>query len=210
MQQLVFNQRTPNIIVVDDFYKNPDEIRKDALSQKFEEDERYYKGKRSPYRHLLPYVREEFQRLLGGIEINDWLSQPFNGTFQMTNSENPLVWHSDTQTFAAAIYLTPNSDVNTGTSFWKDKKYGCRRPPVIEDVKRINPTWKGEEELTPEKMCDEMYSEYNILHPDNWELVDRVGAIYNRLVIWDAKMIHSASSYGKEDRLVQLFFFSTK
>lgn len=194
MQELVFNQRNPHLLVVDSFYKNPDEIRKEALGQIFEEDDRYYKGKRSPRKHLLPYVKEEFERLLG-IRITDWLNQPFNGTFQITNADNPLVWHSDTQNFAAAIYLTPDADVNTGTSFWRDIKYGCRRPPnhPLEN-----------KEAPP----NEIYSEYNLLHPDNWELVDKIGAIYNRLVIWDAKMIHSASSYGKDDRLVQLFFFS--
>jgi hypothetical protein len=63
----------------------------------------------------------------------------------------------------------------------------------------------------------EIYNQYNILHGDNWELVDRVGAIYNRLVIWDAKIIHSASSYEglvsddpKKSRLVQLFFFNIR
>ena len=44
---------------------------------------------------------------------------------------------------------------------------------------------------------------------------DRVGGVYNRLVLWDAKMIHTASSYeglsgsdATHSRLVQLFFFS--
>ena len=46
------------------------------------------------------------------------------------------------------------------------------------------------------KASDEIYSEYNLLHPDNWELIDRVGAIYKRLVVWDGKLIHSASSYS--------------
>jgi hypothetical protein len=67
------------------------------------------------------------------------------------------------------------------------------------------------------QVADEVYNDYNILHPDNWELVDRVGAIYNRLAIWDAKMIHSASTYEglisevvDKARLVQLFFFTVR
>ena len=58
-----------------------------------------------------------------------------------------------------------------------------------------------------------VYSPYNLTHGDDWELVDRIGGVYNRLVIWDASLIHSASSYeGFEDftRLVQLFFFSVR
>ena len=65
-----------------------------------------------------------------------------------------------------------------------------------------------------EKAEVKTYNQETILSPEPWELVDRVGAIYNRLVMWDAKMIHSASSYAgivgqkpEDSRLVQLFFF---
>jgi hypothetical protein len=183
-----FHQHTPNILVVDNFYKNPDEIRKEALASKFETDDKIYKGKRTHYKFLFPYVKEEFERLLN-VKITDWLNQPANGIFQITNANDPLVWHSDTQDYAGAVYLTPDAD-SMGTSFWRDKKYGNRRPP------------------SNEAHCNEVYSEYNLTHPDNWELVDKVGAVYNRLVLWDAKLIHSASQYGDKERLVQLFFFS--
>lgn len=187
-----FNQSIPNILLVDNFYKNPDEIRKDALASQYEEDDKFYKGKRTSHKFLFPYVKEEFERLLN-VKITDWLNQPMNGIFQITSGKDPLVWHSDSQDYAGAIYLTPNDDADSyqqGTSFWRDKKFGNRRPP------------------SNEAHCNEVYSEYNLTHPDNWELVDKVGAVYNRLVLWDAKLIHSASQYGDKERLVQLFFFS--
>lgn len=183
-----FNVKRPNIIVVDDFYKNPEDLVARAESAKFEADERFYKGLRSE-RVLLPYVKEEFERLLGGATIVDWLNQPANGVFQKTNNTNPIVYHSDRQHYAAAVYLTRNA-TDYGTSFWADKKFGCRRPPDSAD------------------MCREIYSEYNLLHADNWQLIDKVGGVFNRLVIWDAQMIHSASMYGDMERLVQLFFFN--
>lgn len=190
----VFNINTPHLLVVDNFYKNPDEIRELALSQEFKADERYYKGKRSkPY--LLPYVKEEFERLLN-VRIIDWLNQPMNGVFQITTGNDPLVYHSDLQNFAAAIYLTKDAE-SMGTSFWKDKTYGCRRPPSHP--------------LEKKDVADsEVYSEYNILHPDNWELIDKIGGVYNRLILWDAKLIHSASTYGDAERLAQLFFFNVQ
>src|ERR1051326_3691974 len=161
-----FNQHTPHILVVDNFYKNPDQIRQEALAQKFEEDERFYKGKRSPYKHLLPYIKEEFERLLNA-KITDWLNQPMNGIFQITNSNDPLVWHSDTQDYAGAVYLTPNVDdadsYRQGTSFWRDKKYGCRRPPqgdITISVGAIGSEEKGtintyENKKAKEEMCNE-------------------------------------------------------
>jgi hypothetical protein len=44
-----------------------------------------------------------------------------------------------------------------------------------------------------------------------FEEVDRIGNVYNRLVLWNAKMIHAASGYFGQtianSRLFQLFFF---
>lgn len=208
---LFFNKKAPHFLAVDEFYKDPDFIRALALQQDFEPNTRWYKGLRTKSRFLWPWLKEEFERLLG-VEITDWLNQIANGCFQMTGYNDPLVWHSDSQTYAAAIYLTPDAPVGSGTSFWRDKKYFCRRPPTHElEIQKF----KSEDDV---RTADsEIYNQYNILHGDNWELVDRVGAIYNRLVIWDAKIIHSASSYEglvsddpKKSRLVQLFFFNIR
>ena len=194
MIDYMFNKRSPHIVVVDNFYKNPDEIVKKAYEQEFKENNKSYKGKRST-NCLFPYVKEEFERILN-VRITDWLNQPMNGVFQITNKEHPLVWHSDLQSYAAAIYLTKNEGVGFGTSFWREKNFDCRRPPQhpLENKPNVS-------EL-------DVYSQFNILNPDNWELVDRVGSVYNRLVLWDAKLIHSATQYGNFERLVQLFFFS--
>jgi hypothetical protein len=56
----------------------------------------------------------------------------------------------------------------------------------------------------------EVYPRGN-LDPSQFERVDTVGNVYNRLILFNSHMIHSASSYfgnSKESgRLVQLFFF---
>ena len=59
-----------------------------------------------------------------------------------------------------------------------------------------------------------VYDPRNFECADNWELVESIAGLFNRLVIWDAKLFHSATSYEdfSEDgpastRLVQLFFF---
>jgi hypothetical protein len=195
-EDIIFNQRQPHIIVVDNFYKDPDSIVETTREFVFKEENKFYKGKRTT-QCLFPYVKEEFERLLN-VEIIDWLNQPMNGVFQITEGKDPLVWHSDSQDYAAAIYLTKDGPTNAGTSFWKDKKYGCRRPPShpLENKEGIKDS--------------DIYTEYNLTHEDNWELVDRVGSAYNRLVIWDGKMIHSATMYGEFSRLVHLFFFNVK
>ena len=195
----------PHLKVVDGFYKDPDAVRAFALEQDYHEDLRHYKGLRTRERYVWPYLREHLQAHLGGVEITDWLDQPANGCFQQTKSSDPLVWHSDTQDYAAAVYLTPNAPVSAGTSFWRNRTHGCRRPPN-------HPMERGRF-ADPLAVQNDVYSPYNLTHDDDWELVDRIGGVYNRLVIWDASLIHSASSYeGFEDftRLVQLFFFSVR
>jgi hypothetical protein len=198
---VLFQRRTPAILVVDDFYKDPDLIRRLALDQEYQADTRYFKGERSLLKFLLPHMKEEFERLLG-VTITDWTEQPANGSFQKTSYMDPIVWHSDTQRYAGAIYLTPKlpheigEQVGSGTSFWRHKNWACRRPPAEPEVHA------------------EVYSEYNLLHPNAWELVDRVGSVYNRLVLWDGQLIHSATSYAAfsaaAPRLVQLFFFNAE
>lgn len=194
---LLYHRRRPQLLVVDDFYTDPVAVRRLALETEYAEGPAHYKGLRSkPF--LFPYVKEEFERLLG-CEILDWMQQSANGVFQKTTSKEPLVWHSDSQSYAAAIYLNVQAkerDISSGTSFWQHNQTKARRPP--ESLVDYNET----------------YSAYNLTHPDNWTLVDRVGSVFNRLVIWDAKLIHSATSYQGFSltcpRLVQLFFFSIK
>lgn len=204
--RFIYNRKSPAIVVVDDFYQEPDKVRRLALDAEYAPDNRYFKGARTLKSFLFPYVKEEFERLIQK-QIIDWMAQPANGVFQQTTRADPLVYHSDQQDYAAAIYLTPNDPLGTpfetekvvsaGTSFWMyrgEEAYGARVPARDPDVNA------------------QIYSEHNLLHGDNWHLVDKVGAVYNRLVIWDAKLIHSASTYngfdGPTPRLVQLYFFN--
>lgn len=205
----VFNKNRPSILVMDYFYTNPDKIRDIALNQDYHENIKFYKGKRTAERFLWPMLKETFESLLNK-KIHGWLDQGANGCFQITGYQDPLVWHSDTQSYAAAIYLTPDAPVGAGTSFWRSKIGGVRRPPTHPlEVENF------ESKTQAADLESKIYTNENFVSPDNWELVDKVGAVYNRLVIWDAKLIHSASTYegfsGAEpdnSRLVQLFFFN--
>jgi hypothetical protein len=205
----IFLRRSPHLVVVDQFLANPDAVRWTALRQTYQTDERFYKGQRTREHYLWPGLKEEFERLLH-CRITDWLSQPMNGVFQITGYNDPLVWHHDTQDYAAALYLTPDAPISAGTSFWKLRTTGNRRPS--EHPLEYNRFLSDEDRASANA---QIYSMDNIMKPDNWELCDRVGSVYNRLVLWDAKLIHSASSYegmvgerAHDSRLVQLFFFS--
>jgi hypothetical protein len=115
------------------------------------------------------------------------------------------VWHADTQAYAAAICLDGECQPLAGTSFWRHRDTRCRRSPWSPRLDRdVN---VGDTDEARHAAQQKMFNEYNFVHPDAWELIDRVAAISNRCVIWDAKLIHSATSYPSA-RLVQLFFFT--
>lgn len=196
----MFYSRSPHLVICDSFLADPDLVRHIALQQEYFEDAKGYKGVRSkPFRW--PFLKEEFERLLN-VRITDWLDQSQNGVFQKTDVTHPRVWHSDRQTFAGVLYLTPNTPLSGGLSLWRDKTHGCRRPPNHPLEARDN--WS--------KLQEEIYAEHNLLHEDNWELIDRVSALYNRLVLFDGSLIHSVTSYEgftpENPRLMQLYFFS--
>lgn len=203
-----FTRQVPHVVAVDNFFDDPDEIRAIALAQRYAENPDFYKGLRSTQRFLWPHMREELGRLLG-TPVTRWLEHGANGVFQQTSHGDPLVWHHDSQSYAAAVYLTPDAPPQSGTSYWRDRVYGCRRKPSHPFERR-----RLGGDAAVEAANAVVYDPYNIEHGDNWELMESVAGLYNRLVVWDAALFHSATSYdhfsaagAAPTRLVQLFFF---
>jgi hypothetical protein len=98
--------------------------------------------------------------------------------------------HHDPQQYAGVLYLTPDAPVEAGTSLYRSK--------MTNSMLGYGPEYS------------EVYPRGN-LDPSQFERVDTIGNVYNRLILFNSHMIHSASSYfgnSKESgRLVQLFFF---
>ena len=53
------------LIVVNNFYENPDKVRKYALTLDFKSNESYHKGNRTEKKYIPSWVKAEFSRLLG-------------------------------------------------------------------------------------------------------------------------------------------------
>lgn len=182
------------VVVVDHFLANPDELRELALSQRYEE--RYSKGVRSvpsfPFEEI---YRPCFEELLGvEIRTDDFVKNSnVNGCFQWCSAETPKVIHCDEQSYAGALYLTPDAPVEAGTTMYRHRDSKARYP---------------HEHLDGDIFHGGFFDE------TKWEVVDRIGNVYNRLVLWSGKAVHSARVYfgkTKEDsRLFQVFFFNTR
>ena len=181
-----------SFVAVDDFYEDPMAVRELALSSDLKSHIDYHKGHRSDQLYVPDGAKEIFENLLAK-EITNW-DYGTNGCFQYCTAEDPVVYHTDGQEWAGAVYLTPNAPVQCGTSFFRSKINGWHKAPTPEIHREIFS--KGFYDRT------------------DLELVDVVGNVFNRLVVWDARLIHAASEYfgdrKENSRLFQLFFFDTK
>jgi len=185
-----------SIIVCENFYEDPHAVREYALSLNFEESD-YHRGRRTPEQHVFPGIKEKFEQLLGK-KITRWTeTYGMCGRFQYCTAEDAIVYHGDAQQWAAVVYLTPDAPHETGTSLLRHKRTGarhCSDPNIWEAWKDTAPTG--------------LY-----LDGTPWDEIDKVGNVFNRLIIWDGHCPHAASKYfgfTKETaRLFHIFFFDT-
>ena len=96
----------------------------------------------------------------------------------------------DTQEYAGIIFLTPDAPPQCGTSFYRSKHTKKQKVPA-QDVS--------------------IAFRNGYLDSTEFDVVDVVGNVFNRLVLFDSQMVHAASTYFGTDkfngRLFQLFFF---
>lgn len=194
-----------NAIVVDNFYENPEEVREFALqSGSFNPHLEYHKGQRTEEVWRPEEVKQSLEKLLLR-KITNWDKHGANGVFQFCTSEDPIVYHVDAQSYAAVVYLTPDAPPECGTTFYRSKVNGLREAPTKEIAKELN---KTEEHLNAEIFSAGFYDK------TKFETVDVIGNVFNRLVVWDARLIHAASEYFgsnmQDSRLFHMFFFDTE
>jgi FkbM family methyltransferase len=191
-----YSNPRPALWVVDNFYDDPYAVRDFALKQEYLQGGlgKGFIGKRSCEQFLFPGLRESFQKITG-IPITRWEEHGMNGRFQSTIAGEPNVYHSDEQTWAGAIYLTPDAPYNAGTSLIAHKPTRIRHSSHPEAYKM----WSDP-------------NTYDIhLDPSPWERIDVAANVFNRLVIWNAHCPHAAGEYFGDNldtsRLIHLFFF---
>ena len=198
-----------NLIVVDNFYKDPDAVRNFALGVEYQEDKvRNWPGRDSEHKH----GKEELTRLCSEIVGQELTTKPSNkcsyfrktkvgqyGTQDVHFDPNPgLVW-------AGVIYLTPTFHPTGGTKFWKHKRTGWEFAPGMAEAERYGI-----------QTHDDMVNFFNIEGKDRskWIETDNIAFKYNRLVMFNPFMWHSNGEwFGTDDqsaRLVQLLFFHGK
>ena len=189
-----------NSLTIDDFYSNPMEVREFALKQDFEVRGNY------PGMRTKSFLNDSIKKRMRDIlypfagEIT-WWGGDYTGSFQYTTAADRSWIHADSTTdWAAVCYLTPDAPLSSGTGLFKHKPTGLYTAPRNEDgtydKELLAKIYKDSQDMT------------------KWEMVDRIGNVYNRLVLYRGDIYHTSLDYFGKDiqdgRLFQVFFLNTE
>lgn len=197
------------VTVVDNFYDNPDAIRKFALAQQYkfrheEGDIGYvYPGCRTGDLFNLDKVLQEkvLKKLISVFHIaeHDRMQWAISSSFQSVSEiyEQGVI-HTDNNTiFAGVCYLTPDAPLNSGTSLY-----------------RTNDTFTQEKYKQASEQNDERFKAGEIIMDTGFhsmfDEVVRINNVYNTLILFEGDIFHAANNFFgttlQDSRLAQVFF----
>lgn len=193
------------LIIVDNFYKNAMDTRNFILTQDFTVKGNYPGRRTRSYanEHLKDIIQKYIEPFAGKItnfpiprnDLSD-ADKIYNGAFQYTTSRDRSWVHTDSwNNWAGVLFLTPDAPLSSGTGFYRFQDgTRCEQDNKVLNNKKTTDTFS--QDMT------------------KWELVDRVGNVFNRLILFNSYNYHMSMDYfgdTKENgRLFQVFFFSTE
>jgi hypothetical protein len=194
-----------SLIIVDNFYNNAPDVRKYILTQEFSVKGNY------PGQRTISYATEDLKNVIqkyvepfaGKItqfpipkSDNSDAASIYNGAFQYTLARDRSWIHSDKwNNWAGVLFLTPDAPLTAGTAFYKfmDGSMSQEDTDLLKNQELVD---RFTQDLT------------------KWEVVDRAGNVFNRLILFNSHNYHMSMDYfgdTKENgRLFQVFFFSTE
>ena len=194
------------LIVIDNFYNNPLETRNYILKQEFSVKGNFPGQRTISYatEHLKVVIQKYIEPFAGKItefpcpndlknEKENEKEEIYNGSFQYTTARDRSWIHTDKwNNWAGVLFMTPDAPLSSGTAFYRFKDGAT-----------------CEAECNNQDEVDRWSQDFT-----KWELVDTVGNVFNRLVLFNAHRYHMSMDYfgdTKENgRLFQTFFFSTE
>jgi hypothetical protein len=187
------------MIVLDDFYNDPDQVRNFALSQEFKVEGNYPGLRTDPAtpEHSM-YLKSFFEDSVLHRKITYWNTEDHNTCFQYTVEGNTTWVHHDETHWAGVVYLTPNAPIGYGTSIYSHKETDIYQWDSIKDSE-----------------SDFNHTAGLLGDLDKWEPELIVGNRYNRLVLYRGSLYHRSTIPGfgncpETGRLFQVFFFDTE
>jgi len=171
-----------NLMVIDNFLDNPDQVREFALQLNFN-SRGQFPGVRASWdnKSYDQELESKLNELIGTSVEHKGASKQFQ---ICTEYEDDNWIHHDTKDLAGVLYLTPDAPLEYGTSIFRHKDgliYGYQH--------------NGE----------------NLRNEDEWEETINIGNVYNRLILYNGFQYHRSNNFGfgkslEYSRLTQVFF----
>ena len=203
---------------IDNFYKDPDGVRNFALSLEYGDNAGNFPGVRTDN---LKNIDEQFytqsvNKLLSlyfqvditDLEKIDWYATTnFQKIYRYHGDRNNILNMGDIHTdnifggLAAVLYLDPSPSMDSGTSFYRNKKTTKFYLPQRDYMNVKISCYKDGE-------CDE-FSKALKDNNENYEKTLEVKNLYNRLVAYNPSTPHGQTNFCVDDedfRLTQVFF----
>jgi hypothetical protein len=197
-----------SIQIVDDFYQDPDRVRRYALEQKFYKRVGDYPGLRCDRlsdlnRPFFEFFANKLTELYFDKNVN--IEYDIISNFQSIDGRHSKGWiHQDDNGYfdvAGVVYLSPDAPIGAGTSIY--------RPTV--DVVKPKPEDIPIDPYSIENIDMDEYDKQQEIYNSQFEKILEVGNIYNRLVVYPVTEWHTQSGFfgvDKESSRLTLVFFA--
>jgi hypothetical protein len=115
------NTTQSDLYVLNNFYENPDDIRKVALSTLGQPNT-------SNFVKEVPMFKKQFEKIMN-VSLSPFTKYEMNGTFSYTTSRDSAQLEKKTHQYEGIVFLTPDAPVSSGITFyrpasssWENKK----------------------------------------------------------------------------------------
>ncbi len=197
-----------SLIVIDDFYPDPGQIRAAALSAEFPELEGplTYPGRNSAQKFLAPGLDQIVSQIVGERVKGAADPRASHGKFRITLAGEPSRYlvHVDPSllSWVGVVYLNPPEQCQGGTGFFRHTGLNSDRTPLSEEELRA---------YGPASIAELLQQDGN--DSEKWEHLMTVPMRFNRLIMYRPWLWHSAGpAFGdtlETGRLIQLVGFQS-
>ncbi|MBN8480701.1 MAG: hypothetical protein J0L88_03815 [Xanthomonadales bacterium] len=196
-----------SLIVVDDFFSDPQALRDAALRLDYPPQQGAFPGRNSQQRLSLPGLAEAVSRIVGEpLKPVEPLQSHAKCRVTLAADEGRAKVHIDQSHWSGILYLSRPRDCRGGTDFFRHRRTGSDRAPI------------DAQELAAMGYASMAEMHHDIIERDSnddsaWEPTMQVPMRYNRLVLLRPWLWHTAGAgFGttlEEARLVFLMFFAS-
>ena len=195
----------PHLFVIDDFLRNAEAVRKEALSLNYQVQGRF-PGLNSKEKITIEGLDQVVSALVREPVRAPWTKDFSHGSCRiaLASDDQPGRIHIEQSHWSGILYLSRPEDCQGGTEFYRHVRTGTDRVPMdAESLKRIG--YDSYEDLQHDIL------DKDALDRSKWELTMTVPMRFNRLVLLQPHYWHtSGPGFGdtlENGRLIYLMFF---